>query len=260
MSVSKNQIRYLRSLADKKHREKEGLFIAEGEKICRELLEGTDRSFLEIVQVLAYPEWLNQNHDLIVRSGAEPTEADRDSLARASSLSTPPGVMMVIRIPGYVADEEPYTQDIVPVFEAIRDPGNLGTVIRTADWFGIRQLLCSPDSVDLYNPKCIQASMGAISRVKVNYLPLEPLIKRAADAGYPVYGTLLDGENIYGKKLQSNGLILFGNESRGLSPSLRKMVTEKIRIPEYPKGDVSTESLNVATSAAIIMAEWRRIS
>ncbi|MFZ5940529.1 MAG: TrmH family RNA methyltransferase [Bacteroidota bacterium] len=258
MTISKNQVRFLKSLAEKKHRDREHLYLAEGEKIAEELLHHHLSGKLSAVHFFAYPEWIRVHQTDLERSGCAFTEAEASLLQQASSLSTPPGVMVVVRIPKEEPDHSLIKSDIVPVFEAIRDPGNLGTIIRTADWFGVRQIICSPDSVDPYNPKCIQSSMGAIARVKVVSEPLEPLISQAARAGIPVYGTLLDGEDLYSVPLSPGGLILFGNESKGLSDSLRSLVTKKIRIPEYPRGEVSTESLNIATSAGIILAEWRR--
>lgn len=258
MPVSKNQIRKLAALADKKHRDSEKLFVAEGEKIAAEFLTHHLEGRIEIRQLFAGSKWIKDHLDDLENARIEFIESDPEVLRKASSLSTPPGVMLTVSIPEVKTDYTLLNKDIALALEAIRDPGNLGTIIRTADWFGVRQIFCSPDSVDQYNPKCIQASMGAIARVKVIYTSLPALIKEVAAKGIPVYGTLLDGDNIYNRKSEKSGIILFGNESRGLSQELTELVQQRIRIPEYPAGDLSTESLNIATSAAIVMAEWRR--
>lgn len=258
MSISKNQKRKLVQLADKKHREREKLFVAEGEKIAKELLRHHNEGRLLIQQIFAHPDWFLRNKSILPKKGIELIESEPELLRKASSLSTPPGVILTVRMPEQAEPNELPEKDIVMAFEAIRDPGNLGTIIRTADWFGVRQIYCSPDSVDRYNPKCIQSSMGAIARVEVIYTELADLLQKASKKGIPVYGTRLDGEDMYAMEKTANGIIVFGNESRGLSPEIRKLLSRNIRIPEYPRGELSTESLNIASSAAIILAEWRR--
>ncbi len=160
-------------------------------------------------------------------------------------------------LPGYCP--WPHTKPVL-AFESIRDPGNLGTIIRTADWFGIGHIVCTPDSTDLYNPKVVQSTMGAITRVQVHYVDLESWLAGTEMHGRPVYGTFLDGENIYESVLESNPVILFGNESRGLSGNIGKRVTKRLSIPSFSPQGKGSESLNVASSVAVLCSELKRRS
>jgi TrmH family RNA methyltransferase len=179
-------------------------------------------------------------------------------LKKVSNLVTPQQVLALVRIPETSMDPSELAVEPVLGFESVRDPGNLGTIIRTADWFGIRHLVCTPDSVDLFNPKVVQSTMGAMARVKVHYIdPLE-LLTEPALKEKPVCGTFLDGENIYEASLPAYPMILFGNESRGLSTRLDQRVDTRLRIPSFTGSRPGSESLNLASAVAVVCSEFRR--
>jgi TrmH family RNA methyltransferase len=179
-------------------------------------------------------------------------------------LQHPQEVIAIFRQPEYSLDKEKVRTELTLLLDEIQDPGNLGTIIRLADWFGINQVICSPNTVDIYNPKTIQATMGALAHVNVFYTPLpeflEEIQKDSQHSGkkIPVYGTFLDGSTIYGQVLSPTGLIVMGNEGNGISPELASYITHRLYIPNYPQGKESTESLNVAVATAITCAEFRR--
>ena len=177
-------------------------------------------------------------------------------ISQISSLSTASDVDAIYQLPKWEVDSNQITDNLTLVLDGVQDPGNLGTIIRIADWFGIHQIVASHDTVDVFNPKTIQATMGAISRVRVIYTDLESLLKSHNDL--PIYGTLLEGENIYEKSLKSPAFIIMGNEGKGISPAIRELISEGLFIPSYP-GDIETsESLNVGVATAITIAEFRR--
>ena len=190
-------------------------------------------------------------------------EIGEEQMKRISALSSPSPVLAVVRKP-----DDIYVEDVSQVedliergglflgLDTIRDPGNLGTIIRVADWFGIEHIFCSQGTVDVYNSKVIQATMGALARVKVHYCNLPDLISSLKDV--PVYGTFLDGENIYNKPLSENGLIIMGNEGNGVSKEVSQLINNKLYIPNYPTGRTTSESLNVAIATAVVCAEFRR--
>jgi TrmH family RNA methyltransferase len=173
-----------------------------------------------------------------------------------SQLTTPSSVIAVYEIPQSALDETIVNEQLVIALDRVQDPGNLGTIMRVADWFGISYIVCSRDTVDVYNPKVVQATMGAISRVKVHYVDLPDFIARHRDV--PVYGTLLDGDNIYETSLQNHGLVVMGNEGQGLSDEVKAMVSHRLLIPSYPPERPTSESLNVGMATAITIAEFRR--
>ncbi len=246
MTLSKNEIRLIRSLSSKKYREKEGLFIVEGEK----LVDEATRSGFTIEKT-------------IFRNDIGDAE-----MAKISLLSTPSPVMAILRIPEHMKKTNTAnngdirgdirTDRLSIALDGVRDPGNMGTIIRLSDWFGIDALYLSEDCVDIFNPKVIQATMGAIFRVRMIYTDLKQLCSRYASAGSPVYGTFLDGENIYKGELSENGLIIMGNEGDGISPEIAGLVDRRLFIPPYPENSTGSESLNVATATAVICSEFRR--
>jgi len=239
--VSKSQIKLIKSLSSKKHRQRERLFVVEGIKGIQEFLN----SDFEVFYLLG-----TQRLDKVEQTRFY--EASPQDLSKISSLSTAPEYLAVFRM----RDMERSTGNALKVvLDGVRDPGNLGTIIRLCDWFGVKDLICSRDTVDCYNPKVVQASMGSLSRINVSYEDLKEVLTEPTAA--PVYGTLLEGQNIYSSKLESNGYVIFGNEANGISKNLEEMITHKIKIPQYGK-DRHTESLNVATAAAITLAEFRR--
>ena len=239
--VSKNQIKLITSLQQKKFRQLHKLFIAEGVKVIQELL---DSNFvLEHLYVTeSIFESLNNKSKTVI------TESE---LKKISCLSTPNNCLALFAIP---ETEKPISSGLIVALDAVRDPGNLGTIIRLCDWFGVDQLWCNEQTVDLYNPKVVQATMGSLARVKVHYLDLEKEIQKA---NLPVFGTFMDGENIYQSNLPSEGILILGNEANGISTGIEKLVTSRLAIPRF--GNLQkTESLNVATATAIFLSEFKR--
>lgn len=247
LSASKRKL--ISSLQQPKHRRQLRLFVAEGAKCISELL-GT----FECQTLVATAAWLEQN-DMPLPCGAEIIKASRCDLERISSMSTAPQVVAVMKMPDAVA--EPDTAGIVVALDGVQDPGNLGTIIRACDWFGIRSIVCSRDTVDVYNAKVVQATMGALARVAVSYTDLaEWLRKQSADMA--IYGTFLDGEDIYDASLGNRGIVVMGNEGKGISPQVAQMVTRRLFIPPYPRDARHVESLNVSMATAIILSQFRK--
>ncbi|UYQ93748.1 RNA methyltransferase [Chitinophaga horti] len=238
--LSKAQIKYIQALQLKKNRQKFGQFVAEGDKIVQELLLANQ----QVAGVYATREWLEDHRDLAEKAaGANVTEVDAAVLKQLSSLSTPNGALAVVAIP---AAEKPVLYGQVSlVLETVQDPGNLGTIIRIADWFGITQVICSPDCVDAYNAKTVQSTMGSITRVKVYTTDLVSLL---ADTTVPSYAATLHGDNIAGYGKITEGMILIGNESRGLSDEVMELCSHRITIPRLG----GAESLNAAVATGII--------
>lgn len=246
--LSKNKIKFVRSLEMKKYRNETACFLAEGNKLVADLLP-----FFECECLVAKASWLATQGDIRVK---ELILAGENEIEKISLLKTPQDVLAVFRQPCYELGNETMENELSLVLDGIQDPGNLGTIIRLADWFGINRVICSPDTVDVYNPKTIQATMGAIARVRVFYVSLPDWLINRHDI--PVYGTFLEGENIYTETLSSSGLIVMGNEGKGISPNIEKLITRKLYIPNYPPEAESTESLNVAVATAIVCSEFRR--
>lgn len=246
--LSKNKIKYIHSLELKKNRKKEGVFVAEGHKLVGDLLP-----HFHCRLILATNTWLKEHHDI---QADEIIEITPEELVKASLLKTPQEVLAIFEQPQYNYTTDVIKDSLCLALDDIQDPGNLGTIIRLADWFGIEHIFCSQGSVDVYNSKVIQATMGALARVKVHYCNLPELISSLKDV--PVYGTFLDGENIYNKPLSENGLIIMGNEGNGVSKEVSQLINNKLYIPNYPTGRTTSESLNVAIATAVVCAEFRR--
>ncbi len=254
--ISKNRLKYVRSLEMKKYRKAEGVFVAEGHKLVGDLLDVFECKYLA-----ATSEWLSANAAWVERqrrSGVEVDEVTDEELKRASFQETPQQVLAVFKQLTYEVDvNEVARKQLCLVLDDVQNPGNLGTIVRLADWFGIEHIFCSKGCADIYNPKTVQATMGGIARVRVHEADLPELLSRL-DKDIPVYGTFLDGENIYGKELENRGLIVMGNEGKGVSKEVAAFVTERLYIPNYPEGRETSESLNVAIATAIVCAEFRR--
>lgn len=248
MSLSKNRIKYIHSLELKKNRKIDKVFLAEGPKLVGDLLGHVPCQFL-----IATSEWLSGNKHLPVE---DVTEVSEEELSRASLLKTPQQVLAVFRQPDEEMDASVINRSLCLALDDVQDPGNLGTIIRLADWFGIEHIFCSPSTVDVYNPKTVQATMGGIARVKLHYTPLPELIQSLNDV--PVYGTFLDGKNMYEQPLISYGLIVMGNEGNGIGKEVEQLINRKLYIPNYPADRETSESLNVAIATAIVCAEFRR--
>lgn len=239
--VSKNQIKLISSLHQKKFRQANQLFIAEGVKVIQELLD----AHFDLVHIYATEVLF------------ETIEADQfslisnDDLRKISALAVANNCLAVFKIPVAKNFEE---KGLVVALDSVRDPGNLGTILRICDWFGVQQLLCSPDTVDLYNPKVVQATMGSIARVNCTYADLIPVLQKT---NLPVFGTFMDGQNIYKSDLPHEGIIVLGNEANGISEKIESVIKNKLAIPRF--GTLQqTESLNVATATAIILSEFCR--
>lgn len=234
--LSKAQVKWVRSLQQKKHRDAEGVFVAEGAKCVEELRKAFELVLLATSDNATYTE-----------------------IEQMSSLRTPQGVIGVFKKRAFNSE---IPSDLLVALDGVQDPGNLGTIIRTCDWFGIHDILCSRDTADCYNPKVVQATMGALARVRVHYVDLPKELTLLRQTGLPIYGTLLEGENMYEPYAipdKQRGVIIMGNEGNGISESIRKLITHPLLIPSYPINASTSESLNVSIATAIVLAEFRRI-
>ncbi len=248
VSLSKNRIKYIRSLDQKKVRKADRVFLAEGTKLVGDLLGRLPCPF-----IAATADWLRQHPTL---PAAETVEASPEEIARASLLKTPPQVLAVFAQPTGEPDPEAIRTRLCLALDDVQDPGNLGTIVRLADWFGIEHIFCSPGTADVYNPKTVQATMGALARVRLHYAPLPQVIRQAGTV--PVFGTFLDGNSLYDTDLPATGLIVMGNEGNGIGREVEALVSHRLHIPSYPLGRDTGESLNVAVATAIVCAEFRR--
>ena len=253
MTLSKNKIKYIRSLELKKNRQAEGVFLAEGHKLVGDLLGHFPCRFLA-----ATAEWFAVPENRCKVSADETAEVSEEELSRASLLKTPQQVLAIFEQPRSPTDPSVIRQSLCLALDDVQDPGNLGTIVRIADWFGIEHIFCSNGTADIYNPKTVQATMGAIARVKLHYCNLPEFIGNASEKNIPVFGTFLDGENIYTQHLPKNGIIVMGNEGNGISEQIAQKVSNRLLIPNYPQGCETSESLNVAVATAIVCAEFRR--
>lgn len=243
--MTKAEIQLVRALADKRGRDEQGLFIAEGEKLVGELRA----SALRVRKIYALEG---------VFEGQEVEAIAPRDMERISQLKTPSKALAVVEIPRRELRVGALDGRLSIALDQVQNPGNLGTIIRLADWFGIRDIVCSEDSADCFNPKVVQATMGAILRVRVHYRPLAPLLVEAAAHAIPVYGTFLEGENLYDTPLTPAGIIVMGNEGRGVTPAVAHCVTRRLFIPPWPADRRASESLNVAMATGIVCAEFRR--
>lgn len=246
---TKSEIAFVRSLASKKGRAASGLFVAEGAKLVGEIL-ASDFAVRK----------------LFVRDGARlpgigrvetETVSDRD-MERLGLLRTPTDALALVEMPRYDLPRNPGGDALALLLDDVQDPGNLGTIVRLADWFGIRDVFCSPASADCFNPKVVQATMGAVLRVRVHYTDPVALLRRAAAGGVPVYGTFLDGEDIYAAELSATGILVMGNEGNGIGPDVAEQIARRLYIPPFPAAVPTSESLNVAVATAVAVAEFRR--
>ena len=249
IELTNNLRKMVASLGNARSRREEKCFIAEGTKCVCDTWNAFKGRYL-----FATSAWVDAHtHEL---PGAQPIVVKRADMERMSQLSTPSQVLAVYELPEAKFDEASLSSNLVIALDRVQDPGNLGTIMRIADWFGITDILCSHDTVDVYNPKVVQATMGAISRVKVHYLDLVDLIKRNTDI--PVYGTFLDGRNIYETSLTPHGIVVMGNEGKGISDEVGDLIKRRLFITSYPQERPTSESLNVGMATAITIAEFRR--
>lgn len=237
--LSKNQVKFIKSLKQKKNRQKHGLFVVEGIKTINELLKS---------KLVLHSLYTTQSFNINAKDAFLITEQE---LKQISFLTTPNSALAIFKIPAVKVVE---FNQLILVLDSVRDPGNLGTIIRLCDWFGVKDLVCSKETVDCYNPKVIQATMGSISRVNISYVDLVGFLK---NSNLPCYGAFMDGDNVYNRELQEKAILIMGNEANGVSKDIESIITKKVSIPRF--GDLQiTESLNVATATAILLSEFRR--
>ena len=239
--ISKAEIKRIHALGSKKQREESGLFVVEGEKMVAEALA----SGFEVESVY-------RTEDI-----------GQEAMSRITMLSNPSPALALVRIPKAPSADDidalVASKPLCLALDSVRDPGNMGTIVRIADWFGIDAIFASPDTVELYNPKTVQATMGAIFRRKVIYCDLPAVARRFAEAGMPVYGTFLDGSDIYKENLSASGLIVMGSESNGIDAEMAALVSRRLYIPPYPRNaEGGSESLNVAIATAVTCALFRK--
>ena len=252
--LSKAEIKRLSRYKQSKFRNQDNLFVVEGEKMLSELLE----SEYDIQSIYATTQWIDKNKAIIQTKGVvnKTIEISEEDLNKISLLSTPNQVYSLVKIP----QENSYNSNkgLIIVLDGIKDPGNLGTIIRLADWFAIEKIICSEDCVDVYNPKTVQSTMGSIFRVKVEYTNLKSFLENLPK-NYPIYASIVEGgENIYEKHLQEDSILIIGSESHGISPEIQQYVNQKITIPRF-RTDNKPESLNASIATAIMISEIKRI-
>ena len=248
--LSKNQIKYINSLKINKFRNEHRQFIAEGNKLVKEMIQCR----MQVAELFATETWVNENKDL--EEAYRIQHVTEDELKKISNLNTSGSVLALIDIPSYSLPEE-ISDLLIIILDGVSDPGNFGTIIRTCDWFGIDNIYCSESTVDVYNPKVVQSTMGSIARVRVHYSGMESFLKNLPSV-YNIYGTFMDGENIFKSSFPGPTVIVFGNESKGISAELIPYIARKLCIPYTGITDNRPESLNVAVSHAIITAEYFR--
>ncbi|MBM6888925.1 RNA methyltransferase [Bacteroides caecigallinarum] len=245
--LSKNKIKFIRSLEMKKNRKENGVFLAEGNKLVSDL-----SSHFKCRLLVGTDQWIKSNNV----HAEETVTVEKDDLSRVSLLKTPQDVLAVFEMPAYHVSFDKPRNELCLALDDVQDPGNLGTIIRIADWFGIRHIYCSNGTVDAFGPKTVQATMGALARVQLHYCDIKKLISSLENT--PVFGTFLDGDNMYNCELSGNGLIVMGNEGNGISKDVSELINRRILIPNYPQGNETTDSLNVAVATAIVCSEFRR--
>lgn len=245
--LSNAQVKLIKSLHNKKFRDATGLFIAEGKKV----VEDISVSSIKVEHVYATERYTGHLKHIPI---------SEEELSKISSLSTPQPVIALCHIPVYDGVLPNLQDDLALALDNIRDPGNLGTIIRIADWFGITHIFCSNESVDTYNPKTIQATMGSVARVKVYYVNLGETLAEYAKNDIPVYGATLSGNNVYDEEISPNGVLVIGNEANGISEKVAESITQSVFIPSYAKHNKGAESLNAAVATAVLCAEFRRRS
>lgn len=251
--LTNNRIKYINSLKFPKYRKSSKQFIAEGTKTITELFES---SFI-VDSIYATQEWIDSQSRLLDNYNSEIIAVSPTDLLRISALTNNEEVLAIVNMPDNTPNLETIFDDLLFYFDNISDPGNLGTIIRTADWFGVKNIVCSPGSVDIYNPKTIQSTMGSILRVNVFTLGIEELIKYKPN-DIEVFGTITDGDNILTSILPPKAIIVFGNESQGISLVAKQFIEKNLSIPRYNKQSSKPESLNVAVSFALVCGEFRK--
>jgi len=252
--LSKNKTKFIISLQRKKNREEYKLYVIEGDKIVREFISAG----IPVKSLIAKPEFISSLPKESLAAVSEIEPVSYEELKQISGLKTPHNALAVVTMPDPEVKTGKFLKKQCIALDCIQDPGNLGTIIRAATWFGIRNIVCSEDCVDVYNPKVIQASMGAIIHVNVLYTDLKAFLTEAKGKGLSVYGTLLEGKSIYTEKLEKKGIILLGNESKGISDDLVPFIDYKLMIPKFSDAELGIDSLNVGMAASIVLSEFAR--
>lgn len=249
--LSKAQIKRISSYKESKYRNQDKVFVVEGVKVVNELLN----SSFEIETICALKQWLDDNSNIIISKTNNIIEVNEDDLKKISSFSTPNQVLAVVKAPS--SKEIVLKDKLVLALDQINDPGNLGTIIRIAHWFGIEDIMCSENTVDQFNPKTIQSTMGSFFRVNLTYTNLKSFLQNLSK-DYPIYGAVVEnGENIYEKQVQKQGIIIIGSESHGISNEILPLVNNPITIPNFSINQ-KAESLNASIATGIIVSEFRR--
>ncbi|NOU17273.1 MAG: RNA methyltransferase [Bacteroidales bacterium] len=249
--LSKSTIKSINSLRIKKYRNEKGLFIAEGERLVEDILNST----LKVESLYYTPDW-SPNLEI---SFPNKFGITIDEMKKISGLSSPSNVFAIVSTPDYNIVEIDFSNTLSLALDGVQDPGNLGTIIRLADWFGIDTILCSNETVDAYSPKVVQSCMGAISRVKIIYCNLIEIFEDLkGKVNFPIFGTFMTGGSIYSEILSSKGIIVMGNEGNGISSDVEKLITNRIHIPSFATNRSTVESLNVAMATSIVCSEFRR--
>lgn len=252
--ISKNRIKFISSLRKRKAREETGYYVIEGDKLVREFLE----SGIKLKILAAKPEFIGSLSDEKLRLAEEVDSVTNDELKHISTLTAPHNALAVVKRNDTTPELSEILNTLTVALDCIQDPGNLGTIIRASAWFGIKNVICSEDSVDVYNPKVIQASMGAILHVSVVYKDLKEVLEEAKKRELPVYGSMLEGRDLGSEKIKTEGILVFGNESKGISDELKPFITKKILIPGAGSSKPGIESLNVGMAASIMLYEFTR--
>lgn len=252
--ISKTRTKFIKSLQNKKIRDEERLFVIEGDKLVREFLSaGINTKFL-----IAKPEFINSLQPDLAGFAENIEAVSYDELKQISTLKTPHNALAIVYMPQHEISLPDIVKNLCVALDCVQDPGNMGTIIRAAGWFGIKNIVCSTDSADVYNPKVVQASMGALLHVNVFCYDLKKLLTYAVEKNVSIFGTMLDGNSIYDHKSDNKGIILLGNESKGISDELIPFISEKIRIPKFSEAREGIDSLNVGMAAAIVFSEFMR--
>lgn len=251
--IGKSTTKRIKSLTLKKNRQKEKLFLVEGDKNVLEVLQSNFR----VNQLFATENFLSEN-TAYTKHAKQITEVESGDIKKVSLLKNPQNSLAICTLPDEKPLPEKLEENLSLYLDGIQDPGNLGTLIRICDWFGISQLFCSPDTADIYNPKVIQASMGSFCRVNVWYIPFETVAEIARHSNTIILGTFLNGKNIYTENLPPRALLVVGNEGNGIRESVGKTIENKITIPSFARGNTGAESLNAAIATGIICAEFKR--
>ena len=254
--LSKNKTRFIISLQKKKVRDEYQLYVIEGDKIVREYVSAG----MPIKSLIAKPEFIGSISRELMSGVFETEPVSYEELKQISSLKTPHNALAVVCMPDRKISQSKLLKERCVALDCIQDPGNMGTIMRAAAWFGIKNIVCSEDCVDLYNPKVIQASMGAIIHLNVLYSNLEKFLKAAKEKQVPVYGTMLEAESIYDSELINNAIILLGNESKGISDELIPYINHRIMKPGFTKNKPGIDSLNVGMAASVVFSEFARRS